>query len=146
MEKRAIQVSHELWQDIMTEGYTSVGIKCVEGLPEDARFVTAFLREALSEKDGDAWIMRPDPVFIFESDQWARPARNYTIKLGGVEYPAYDPVFQVAECRTCKWWDYEDGSAKVGHGFCQCPEIPSTTLMTPRLFGCTSYELRESDD
>jgi len=160
MEKRAIQVSHQLWAQVMTEGYTSGGVRCIEGLPEDARFVTAFYREmAAMEGDPSQWSMVADPVFVFESDRWSRSARGHTvIAPWGEEFPAYDPVFRVAECRTCKWWDptahHLTGECRLtrdddfvpvhaestAHAVASVDDPhPISWLQTEAGFGCTQY-------
>jgi len=103
MEKRAIQVSHELWAQMMTEGYTSGGIKCIEGLPEDARFVTAFYKQyVVAEDDPSQWASAADPVFVFASEMWPHATEDYRITTPwGEMFLLFEPVFQAAECRTC---------------------------------------------
>lgn len=125
MEKRAVQVSHELWRQIMTQGHTNLGFRCVEGIPENATLC------ALFERGG--W-PRPDPVFIFESDNWDGPPSEWKVRVEGQEFPVHDVVFQITECRTCRWWEREG----IADGYCECPHID--IHMTDADFGCTQYE------
>jgi len=61
-ERRAVQISHELWKQMMTQGYTTGGLRCVKGLPEGATLIDAWI----DDRRGP-----PDLVFVFESDNWA---------------------------------------------------------------------------
>jgi hypothetical protein len=92
MEKRAVRVSHELWKQIMTQGYESGGIKCTYGLPEDATLVEVFVKEHGS---------LPDPVFVFESSSWADDlafsAPSAKSPRTGEAFPVFGPIFQAAE-------------------------------------------------
>jgi len=130
MEKRAVQVSHELWKQIMTEGYTAGGVKCIKGLPEDAELVSVI--------DYAAW-PKPDLLFVFESENWAGPPSDY---LQRVDYHTQEVVFQTAECRTCK--KFTPGRfSNMGQqsGLCSYLTVP-----TFQSFGCTAYEPRETND
>lgn len=147
MEKRAVQVSHELWKQIMTQGYTSGGVRCVEGLPEDARLVESFAREEQFIIGDDGRVeMRSDPVFVFESDKWTTPTPERTVVNAVREtIPVFHPVFRTAECRTCKHWDkirkhlYKtEYEAECNKGVNDVP--------VPETFGCVEYEPRETDD
>jgi hypothetical protein len=80
---------------MMTQGYASGGIECIEGLPEDARFVGAFYRDSLSPSAG-----MPDPVFVFESDAWQKDLafEAYSIKApDGEVMPVMNVVFRTVE-------------------------------------------------
>ena len=128
MERRAVRVSHEFWKQMMTQGYTNVGIQCVRGLPEDAKLVEVWVWECVE----------PDPVFVFESDSWGGPAAR-DIQLGENVYPECIPVFRTAECRTCKSW-----SSGKGGGASWCWHLD---IETGPSFGCAEYgpEPRETD-
>lgn len=152
-ELRAVRVSHELWKQIMTKGYTSGGWRCVKGLPEDAELVSVWIYD----------VVQPDPVFVFESDSWEGPAERET-GYGENVYPECLPKFRTAECRTCKWWRceevFEDMKQLSGWGRCYKVVWPAKNdskaiaahwgigderLKTAPDFSCTSYEYRESD-
>ena len=143
MERRAVRVSHEFWKQMMTQGYTNVGIQCVRGLPEDAELVEVWVWECVE----------PDPVFVFESDSWGGPAAR-DIQLGENVYPECIPVFRTTECRTCKWWGEYDVMCDWAE--CKQPKTPpnremvlagsqGVSLKTMPIFGCTLYEPRETD-
>jgi len=153
MEKRAVRVSHELWKQMFTEGYTSGGIRCVKGLPEDARLVGVKLHD---RPDG------PDPIFLFESDQWAGPAQEYPFDAVDGKHPGQEVVFQTAECLTCKHWDpsshkltgecvltrdddyVPDFKESRAHAKAHADDPhPISWLQTAKDFGCTQYEPRE---
>ncbi len=59
MGRRAIGISLELWQQWSTLGYKSEYIECIEGLPEDAKFVRAFFGH------------RYNLILIFEHPDWS---------------------------------------------------------------------------
>jgi hypothetical protein len=44
MAKRAVMIARELWTEILTTGWHAEHIECVEGIPEGAFLVGAFLR------------------------------------------------------------------------------------------------------
>ena len=88
MERRAVMVSHELWQQMMTQGYETGGLRCTRGLPEGARLIGAFYRFNLSPAQ---W---PDPVFVFESDRWPDPPGSYMVEHDGNTYSVEDVVFE----------------------------------------------------
>jgi len=164
MEKRAIQVSHELWQQIMTKGQPSVSFKCLEGLPEDARFVLSFFKDyEISQDDPSQWARGSDPVFVFESDNWKHPVGSARVQTPwGESFPYFDAVFQTAECRTCKWWhpiatgqsgecgltrdddyvpDHKESKTRAVTS-CDDPH-PVSWLQTLHDFGCVQYEARD---
>ena len=85
MESRAIQVSHELWKEMMTQGYESSGLKCIKGLPRNAKLVFAFYHRMT---------LVPDPVYVFESEAWDSPVPEYFIEHDGVKYPIMDVIFE----------------------------------------------------
>jgi len=123
MEQRAVRVSHELWKQIMTQGYTSGGWQCVKGLPEDAQLVKVWIWEGV----------QPDPVFVFESDSWEGPAER-EIGYGENVYPECLPEFRTAECRTCRSWT-RDGNPILESQWCN-----SLVEITDEGFGCVLYE------
>lgn len=144
MEKRAIQVSHGLWQQVMTQGYSSGGIKCLYGLPEDAKFVQAFYKQV--------GIVGPDVIFVFESDSWGDIVDWKTSTVKSLDradvlnevYPLIMPVFQTAECQTCEWWA-DPGNTDAG--MCVRGNTDRTLvtgqLLTSADFGCVQYEKRD---
>ena len=166
MEERAVRVSHELWKQLATQGYTG-SFQCLIGLPEDAEFVTAFYQTLhQSKEDPSCWEYAANPVFVFASERWVQPAGEHTVCAPwGEEWPVFVPTFQAAECRTCKWWGptahrltgeccltREDDfvpvhkeSAARGVASCDDPH-PISWLQTEAGFGCTQYEPREIDD
>jgi hypothetical protein len=91
MERRAVMVSHELWKQIMTQGYESGGITCVQGLPEDAELVGVF------DKFNSTSAQLPDVAFVFKSGSWTTDTPSYTVKHRGVVYPVMDIVFRSIE-------------------------------------------------
>jgi len=154
-ERRAVRVSYELWEQAVKQGYVTAGFRCIQGLPEDAALYL------VSVYDG----LKPDPVFVFESEKWSTPPREETIKIDRTTYPVEQPVFQIAECRTCKHWqpsahkltgeciltrddDYVPvHKESAARAVASCDDAhPTSWLQTGADFGCTQYEPRENND
>ena len=158
-EKRAVRVSHELWRQIMTQGRSISGLfVCYQGIPEDATL--AFATYAGPDE-------RPDPIFVFESDNWTGNVGEWrVVDRKGVEYPSvHEVLFVDAECRTCKNWD--PSSHKLS-GECRLTRDddyvpvhkeslaravssgdgphPVSWLQTEAGFGCAQYEPKEPND
>ena len=87
-ERRAVQVSHELWRQIFTQGYTSAGLQCIQGIPEDATLVAT--------TNTCEW-PTPSPIFLFESDNWTEPAEEWLVEVDGKQYHAQRVIFQTEE-------------------------------------------------
>lgn len=97
MSKRAVRVSHELWQQMMTQGHVTK-VECTIGLPEDAVLIGSFFKEAVRFQNGTsgALEMVADPVFLFEHPSWQEPNDNeYTIVTPeGDKVAVLLPVFE----------------------------------------------------
>jgi len=134
-EQRAVRVSHELWKQMMTLGYTIGGLRCIQGLPEDARLVRAFYKE---NPQASQW---PDPVFVFDSADWGTEWAEIEPSIvtpEGYLLPVIAVVFQDAECRTCKHWRGADLQGVDGLER-ECYYWGGDIQTWPE-FGCTIYE------
>jgi hypothetical protein len=127
-ERRAVRVSFELWEQQVRQGYTTAGFRCIQGLPEDAALCGAWLYGRYD---------KPDPVFMFESENWSTPPRDETLTFDGQVYPVEVPVFRIAECRTCKWW--LEGEKLTDPNLCE-----ETGGYADADYGCVYYEPRET--
>jgi len=87
-ERRAVQVSHEMWRLICTEGNTIERVRCIQGIPDDATLVATF---------NTCGYPTPDPVFVFESDKWSGPAEEWLITVDGQQYHTQRVVFSTEE-------------------------------------------------
>ena len=133
-ERRAVRVSHELWREILTQGYTSAGWRCIQGIPEDATIVATW--------NTCGW-PTPNPLFLFESDQWDGPAEQWIVEIDGQKYHEQRVIFQRVECRACKHWARTSDPTE---GTCSSPSAFTDALtgkglsLTNENFGCTAYE------
>ena len=134
MELKAVRVSFELWKQMVTQGYTSGGIRCIQGLPDDALLVRAFYKNTPTRSQD------PDPVFVFSSDKWGESVSTHSVVTPeGNLIPQVDVIFRTAECRTCKSWSPEMAGST---SWCWHLDIE-----TGPSFGCAEYgpEPRETD-
>ncbi len=139
-EKRAVQVSHELWKQMMTRGYTSAGIRCVQGLPDGAQFVSAFHAFVSSQH------RYPDLLFVFESSDWGEDPLDRTVSYGHERLPLMAaPVFQIAECRTCKQSEADPALISLGSAQASHLCLWLDKYFKPD-FSCAKYQHRETND
>ena len=81
MGRRAVQVSNELWQEMITTGWRFGDkriVECVEGLPEDAVFYDVEYR-------GGFEVLH----FVFEHPDWPEVDSDANIPVIDVSYRAY---------------------------------------------------------
>ena len=139
MEERAVEISYELWKQMLTQGHTSGGYQCVHGLPQDARLIEVFWKENGPER-------LPSLCAAFLAEQWPSEA-TATIQSPrtAAEYGCFAPVLQETRCATCaawsadrKWMHMGEYRAECAHGGC--------SKNTPASFGCVRYSERATDD
>ena len=131
-ERRAVQVSWQLWKQVMTEGYTSgAPLHCPKGIPPDARYVGSFTRPY-----GDVC----DLVLVFESDNWPSPPRDGPKASApwGEEIPGFDVTMEQGSCQTCQNWT--EGATAMEADLCE-----ETGGLAPPGYGCTWYKPRSDE-
>lgn len=81
MGKRAVMMSHHLWQQMMTQGWCVTKIECTVGLPEGAVLIGSFFTESVRFTDdtSETLEMVSDPVFLFEHPSWQEDGNEHTI-------------------------------------------------------------------
>lgn len=79
MGKRAVQMSFELWSQMMTTGWQTDHIECIEGIPEDARLVDTFQTERAIQR-GNIYVPVHDLVCVFEHESWSDISHGRTIQ------------------------------------------------------------------
>ena len=132
VERRAVQISYQLWMGWITHGSIIAMAQCVEGIPEGAHIFGMFSQDYQAVANGG---IPADMVFVIEGENWPTPASEYTIGAPwGETYPLFNPVFKLTECRTCKHRHPENRTlcAKTG---CQIGDT----------FGCHRYEPRSDE-
>ena len=137
MEERVVEISYELWKQMLTQGYTSGGYRCVEGLPQDAKLIEVFWKE-----NGPGRL--PSLCAAFLAEEWTGPDWQYTIQSPrtAVEYKPFKPVLvdqDGARCDTCWYWQISSGTENRK----RCARL-GIWLMDD--FGCVKYKPRATDD